>query len=230
LQSVFQPLIAPIARRSVWDPSTEVGAPMCSPEIAFVEPMVRRRLSSLARMVLRVAHDCAHDVPDARIVFSSRHGELARTTTMLESLAVEEELSPTLFSMSVLNACAGLFSILQKNTAPCTAISAGNASFGYGLMDACLQLAENPGQPVLFVYADEPATADYEAGEPIDRKPFALGVLLDSSAQMRVAFSSIAVAAAASQELQAQAFVRALDEGEAEWHEAGRRWFWKRES
>lgn len=216
----------PIARRSVGISSPDESAP----EIGFVAPLLRRRLSSLARMVLRVAHDCAHDIADARIVFASRHGELARTTTMLASLAINEELSPTLFSMSVLNASTGLWSILQRNTAPATAISAGNASFGCGLMEACLQLADKPDQPVLFVYADEPAPADYDADEPVNRPSFALGLLLASSAPTRVACSSFVANAIPSDELQAQAFVRALDDGEAAWHESGRSWLWQRES
>lgn len=149
---------------------------------------------------------------------------------MLESLATGEELSPTLFSMSVLNASAGLFSILQKNTAPSTAISAGNASFGYGLLEACLQLAETPDLPVLYLYADEPAPADYEASEPLDCPTLALGLLLDSSAATRVVCASLATGAAPSHEAQAQAFIRALDEGEAVWHDAGRTWRWERDS
>lgn len=227
LHSVVPPLIAPIARRSVWASSREEEAPAQTPELGFIEPMLRRRLSSLARIVLHVAHACASDVINARVVFASRHGELARTTKMLESLATGEELSPTLFSMSVLNASTGLFSILQKNTAPSTAISAGNASFGYGLLEACLQLVERPDQPVLYLYADEPAPAEYEAGEPPDQPTLVLGLLLDSSAPTRVACSSLATGAAPSNEVQARAFIRALDEGEATWNGGGKTWRWK---
>ncbi len=190
--------------------------------------MQRRRLSSLARIVLHVAHECAQDVTDARVVFASRHGELARTTKMLESLAAGEELSPTLFSMSVLNASAGLFSILQKNTAPSTAISAGTASFGYGLIEACLQLAENPRQPVLYIYADEPAPTDYDAGEPLDHPTLALGLLLDASASIRVACTSLAADAVPSDESQALAFIRAIEEGEGAWHGDGSTWLWEK--
>lgn len=228
LHSVVLPLIAPIARRSVWESITDEGAPARIPEIGFVDPMLRRRLSSLARIVLHVAHDCVRDVTRARIVFASRHGELARTTKMLESLATGEELSPTLFSMSVLNASAGLFSILQKNTAPSTAISAGTASFGYGLLEACLQLAERPDLPVLYLYADEPAPADYEAGEPLDQPTLALGLLLDASASTRVACTSLATGAPPGNEAQANAFIRALDQGEAAWSEGGRTWRWEK--
>lgn len=192
--------------------------------------MLRRRLSSLAKMTLRVAHDCARDIPNVRIVFASRHGELARTTTMLDGLAAGEDLSPTLFSMSVLNASVGLFSILQKNTAPATAISAGCASFGYGLLDACLQLSEKPEQPVLFVYADEPAPAVYEVAELSGSGAHALGLLLDSSAATRIVCSSTAGNGIPSDEGQSRAFLRCLGQGEAEWCEVGRIWNWTQET
>ena len=200
------------------------------PDVRFVEPMLRRRLSPLAKMMLRVAYDCARDVPEMRIVYASRHGELARTTTMLNSLAAKEELSPTLFSMSVLNASAGLFSILQKNTAPSTAISAGRASFGYGLLEACLQLAQQPAQPVLFVYADEPAPAVYQVEEPPNVRAHALGLLLEASGKTRISCSFTAGGATQSSEEQSHAFMRCLDHGESEWSEAGWTWFWKKEA
>jgi hypothetical protein len=188
--------------------------------------MLRRRLSFLAKVVLRVAYDCAHGVSDARVVFASRHGELVRTTSMLEDLAIGEGLSPAVFGMSVLNASVGLFSILEQNSAPATAISAGCASFGFGLMEACLQLAENPAQPVLFVYADEPVPAVYEeADEP---PAHAIGILLDSSSPMRVACTTAPGQAVHDDEAQSQAFLRCLVNGRSEWHEAGRSWRWEK--
>lgn len=222
LSSSVLPLIAPIARWSFCEPDAS------PPDVGFVEPMLRRRLSSLAKMSLGVAYACARDVPDLRIVYASRHGELTRTTTMLESLADGEDLSPTLFSMSVLNASAGLFSILRKNTAPATAISAGSASFGYGLLEACLQLAENPGQAVLYVYADEPAPMVYGATELPGSNAHAVGLLLASSAEMRIACSYTARDSELSNEVQSRAFLRCLAEGRAAWNDVGRRWLWKR--
>jgi len=191
--------------------------------------MLRRRLSSLAKMVLHVAQECACGIPDVRIVFASRHGELVRTTTMLEGLAAKEDLSPTLFSMSVLNASVGLFSILQKNTAPATAISAGCASFGYGLLEASLQLADKPELPVLLVYADEPVPSVYEECELPGSKAHGIGLLLESSAEMRISISSSGGRFAPSRETQSHAFLRCLDQGESEWRESDRTWCWKRE-
>ena len=73
-----QPLIVPIACSSVWEAHASLEGGVVLPDVGFVEPMLRRRLSPLAKMTLRVAYDCARDVPDVRIVYASRHGELLR--------------------------------------------------------------------------------------------------------------------------------------------------------
>jgi len=199
---------------------------LSSPDVGFAPPLLRRRLSSLARMTLRVADDCAHDVPDARFVYASRHGELTRTTKMLENISEQETLSPTVFSMSVLNASAGLFSMLQNNTAPTSAVSAGCSSFGYGLLEACLQLAANPEQAVLFVYADEPPPTVYGAVDTPGSTAHAVGLLLQSSAKTRIRASIFHEQAVSSEEVQSRAFLRCLKQGQSDWHDAGTTWRW----
>lgn len=226
-----RPPIAPIARWSVWKPSPVTGGAVSPPSVPFVDPIVRRRLSSLAKMVLHVAVECGCDDSDLRVVFASRHGELARTTSMLEDLATAQDLSPTLFSMSVLNAGVGLLSILKKITAPATAISAGGASFGYGLLEACLQLTDQPERPVLFIYADEPPPALYRVKEPPGSHSHAIGLLLNATAKTRITCSFKSTETLPSDEVQSMAFLRCLEQEyeEAEWCEAGRVWRWKRE-
>ena len=224
--------VASIARSSFWEARVSPEGRPELPDVGFVEPMLRRRLSPMARMVLRVAYDCAAEVPGVRVVFASRHGELVRTTTMLESLAMGEELSPTLFSMSVLNASVGLFSILLKNTAPATAISAGRASFGYGLLEACMQRQMNPSQPVLFVYADEPVPEVYGHVDTPDARAHALGLLLTEPREFRVSFSMSASNGShvSSSETQSSAFMRCLEGGRDYWRDADQVWTWQREA
>jgi len=222
-------MIFPVARWFVWDPCISPVGSVSAPDVSFVEPLLRRRLSSLARMSLRVAYDCAHDIPNARFVFASQHGELARTVTMLESLAEKEALSPAVFSMSVLNASAGLFSILQKNVAPSTAISAGCSSFGYGLLEAGLQLASNPQLPVLFIYADESVPAVYGQDDQHRNVTHAVGLLLQTSAEMHIHCTTSSNNDIPSDEAQSRAFVRCLEQGHADWHDAGKTWFWEKE-
>jgi hypothetical protein len=157
-------------------------------DIGFIEPMVRRRLSSLSRIALKVAHDCVghhrpqpgqQDERGVRIVFASRHGELRRTTEILRSIGEEEPVSPTSFSLSVLNAMTGIFGIARGDRSPASAISAGAETLGLALLEAHAQFTVDPAWPVLVVYADEPADPMYGTIED-EVQGGALAILLDA--------------------------------------------------
>ena len=196
--------------------------------LGFVDPMLRRRLSPLAKMTLSAAYECSKDVPGVRFVYASRHGELARTTAMLKNLAEKESLSPASFSLSVLNASAGLFSMIFKNTAPTTAVSAVTSSFGYGLLEAFLQFSENPGQPVLYVFSDEPLPAIYGEEGVKENAPHALGLLFQYPAAARIRCSISRVAEQATPELQSRAFLKCLEQGRSDWSDGEKMWVWER--
>jgi hypothetical protein len=165
----------PVGRWSSW-PATASAAP----DIGFIEPIVRRRLSTLSKVALKVAHDCVAE--DAvRVVFASRHGELRRTTDILRSISAGEPVSPTAFSLSVLNAMTGVFGIARGDRSAASAISAGAETLGYALLEAHAQYATQPDSPVLLVYADEPADAAYGTIED-EVQGGALAILLDGEA------------------------------------------------
>ncbi|RKT24748.1 beta-ketoacyl synthase-like protein [Paraburkholderia sp. RAU2J] len=165
----------PVGRWSSW-PATASAAP----DIGFIEPIVRRRLSTLSKVALKVAHDCvAQDA--VRVVFASRHGELRRTTDILRSISAGEPVSPTAFSLSVLNAMTGVFGIARGDRSAASAISAGAQTLGYALLEAHAQYATQSDSPVLLVYADEPADAAYGTIED-EVQGGALAILLDSEA------------------------------------------------
>lgn len=87
-------------------------------------------------------------------VFSSAHGDQAITDYMCATLAQSPaELSPTRFHNSVHNAPAGYWTIATACHAACTAISAGDASFGAGLLEAATQVVAD-GRPVLLAAFD----------------------------------------------------------------------------
>jgi hypothetical protein len=225
---------APIARWSGWNcarisASTDATS---SPDISFVEPMLRRRLSSLAKMSLKVAHDCANDQPNVRFVYASRHGELSRTTSLLDTLATGEVPSPTAFSLSVLNATPGLFSILRHDMSPATAISAAGSSFGFGMLEAALQYADDPRSPVLFVYADEPVPTIYGVEATETGPAHALAVLISDDSTLGPIINYDCQMArcemAGSDEQHSFAFVRSLtDSRSGVWQGEGRRWVWE---
>src|SRR5690606_10583140 len=85
-------------------------------------------------------------------VFASTCGELAITDNMCATLAsAPTEISPTRFHNSVHNAAAGYWTIGTGATEPATAISAGEATFAMGLVEALAQL--EAGAPAVLLVA-----------------------------------------------------------------------------
>lgn len=221
--------VVPIARWCVWPAGRTAGTE--SPDVRFVDASLRRRLGPLARMMLHVAHACAQDIPDLRLVFASRHGELGYTVALLRALAAGEPLSPTLFSLSVHNAAAGLFSTYRADRAESTALAAGEETLGYALLEGHCQLVLEPQRPVLMVYGDEPLPHEYcepGAGDEPQSQGCAVAVLLASGAARRTSISKDAAGDdAPSAHAQAQAFVRHLEqEAPARWIGATAAWSW----
>lgn len=198
------------------------------PKLDFVDPMLRRRLSALSKMSLWTAHQCAQDLNAVRMIYASQHGEIDRTTEMLEELTSDQPLSPTAFSMSVLNASIGLYSIIRGNTAPATAIAAGTETLGYALLEAYGQLNRNPEQPVLVIYADETVPAAWQS--PALHPPHALALLFRNDAAMRIRCTRDSGSdLASSTNTQAQAFADCLASGDdVSWSQSGKCWHWQR--
>ncbi len=87
-------------------------------------------------------------------VFASAYGDQATTDYMCRVLAgVPTELSPTRFHNSVHNASAGYWTIANDCRAPSSAICAGHASFGAGLLEAAVQACAD-NRAVLLVCSD----------------------------------------------------------------------------
>jgi hypothetical protein len=227
----------PVARWSCWP-----AAASAAPDIGFIEPIVRRRLSTLSRVALKVAHDCVAGNA-ARVVFASRHGELRRTTDILRAISAGEPVSPTAFSLSVLNAMTGIFGIARGDRSPASAISAGAETLGYALLEAHAQYAAQPDSPLLVVYADEPADPAYGTIED-EVQGGAIALLLDSDtatgdltctvsrAHASSEFEPVhpASTAAAAETLfatQSQALRQCLETGlPSAWENAGAAWHW----
>ncbi|MGF6728356.1 hypothetical protein OKW50_000437 [Paraburkholderia youngii] len=227
----------PVGRWSSW-PATSSAAP----DVGFIEPIVRRRLSTLSKVALKVAHDCVAQEP-ARVVFASRHGELRRTTDILRSISAGEPVSPTAFSLSVLNAMTGVFGIARGDRSAASAVSAGAQTLGYAVLEAYAQFATQPDVPVLLVYADEPADLAYGTIED-EVHGGAIAVLLDKDASAGHVVCSLTradeevagqpgeprteMSGAASFPTQSQALLHCLETGQpARWQRAGALWHWR---
>lgn len=128
--------------------------------ISTVPRMLKRRLSPLARIVFSAIHQCIGEHTNIPIVFSSTHGELAKSFRMMEMIEKGEEISPTAFSLSVHNAIAGLFSIAYKNKLQSTVLAAGEEGIAAAFIEALGMLEEGQDE-VLIVYYDEPLVKFY---------------------------------------------------------------------
>lgn len=226
----------PVARWAVWPAGAGYASSAqeadarggSSPDVGFVDPMLRRRLGKLARMALSVAHDAADDLARVRMVFASQHGDLSRSLRLLRELAVDELLSPTDFSLSVHNAIPGIFSIIRKDTSPITAVAAGAETFGFALLEASAQLEANPSEAVLLAYADEPVPDEYGAFVGPCPPAHAVAVRLESGAARVITCTRRTAPESGSELPQSLGFIRALASGEEyRWSRGGATWVWR---
>ncbi len=227
------PLAIPLLRAAAWfgeDPLDPLLAPGVDgfldlawgePDVAFVERAQRRRLSPLARACFHCARRVAPD-DGARLVFASRHGEAERTLAILRDLALETEVSPTLFSMSVHNSVPGLWSILTGDRAPFCAVAAGPGSFGWGLVEALAAYMADPSGPVLYVYGDDRLPDPWADSAPRGIL-HAVALLVGAPAQRRLAMVPDPAGAAEPALPQSLRCLRALRSAAA----AGGAWSWQ---
>jgi hypothetical protein len=182
-------------------------------------------------MMLHVAGVCAQGMTGLRLVFASQHGELGYTVALLRALAAREPLSPTLFSLSVHNAAAGLLSTARADRGESTAVAAGEETLGYALLEAHCQFIADPQRPLLMVYGDAPLPDEYRRfGSPADAslpKGRALALLVSREASRPTAVSTEPAERAPSSEPQVQAFIRHLEHGDStSWSTGTTAWSW----
>ena len=147
--------------------ATLPGNAPAKPAPQLLAPNERRRAPESVAVALDVAlAACAasgRDPATLASVFASTHGDLAITDYVAATLASEPRaLSPTRFHNSVHNAAAGYWTIGNGCTAPTTAVSAYDASFAQGLLEALSLLASGRGA-VLLVACDAAATGPLAA-------------------------------------------------------------------
>jgi len=131
-------------------------APRPAPEL--LPPTERRRAPDTVSVALEAALAACRfanlDPASLPCVFSSMHGDLSITDYMCATMASTPALvSPTKFHNSVHNAAAGYWTIAAGCTRPYTALSAGDHSFGAGLLEACVQALAG-GENILLVAYD----------------------------------------------------------------------------
>ena len=148
---------------SVWPPIQQDEndeASIQSERLSFIPKMLRRRLTPLAKIVFSAAGPCVDENKNIPAVFSSTHGELAKSFAMMEMIEAGEEISPTTFSLSVHNSIAGLFSMVYKNKLQATVVAPGEEGMAAAFIEA-LGLMEEGAEEVLIIFYDEPLVGFY---------------------------------------------------------------------
>jgi len=155
-----------------------------NPDVKFVAPMMRRRLSGLSRMAFRVAADCLEGTTEAEsptFVFCSRYGEYERSYGILEGIAAGNPASAAAFSMSVHNTATSLFSIETGNRAPSIALAGGEATLENGFLEAWSLLSTQSASSVLLIYHDERLPDLYRGQKTTVNCDCALAMILKAS-------------------------------------------------
>lgn len=122
-------------------------------------PILKRRLSSLGRIVLEVVGNIVSE--HMIVVTSSRNGDTDRMMRLFEQVRDKTDFSPTDFSLSVHNAIIATYSIHTNNTHMNVSLSGGKNSFALGLMEA-YALCITEKMPICYLYYDEPLHALYD--------------------------------------------------------------------
>jgi hypothetical protein len=205
------------------------------PEVAFLPALLRRRCSTLTRIMLATGFDCCDpaDRAEVRTVFASRHGNINESVSLFERLSRRQPLSPARFSHTVHNAQAGLYSIAAENRLPSSSIAAQDDTFACGFVEALAHLQREPERAVLLVMADIPLDVTFAplVDEPV--ATYGLALLLASVGDgQTISFSSAASNTPAEPRVWPDAieFLRWLIAGEPQLQlGSGRvRWAWER--
>ena len=168
-----------VASYAVWR-ADETSA---KPDVSFIPPLERRRLTGVERAALSVAWQVRPE-GEVPVVFASRWGEIGVTVKLMTQFHADREMSPAGFSASVHNAAPGAFSLLTKSHAPYTAIAARERSLEAGLLEALTQGA------VVFVFAEEATPAFYAPAFGPLQPACALAVRLEPGGPCRADFHS----------------------------------------
>ena len=120
------------------------------PDVSFVPPMQRRRLSLLQKVMFAISQELIGEEKDYTVFFSSRDGEYQLTRRLVHDFRDGGDVSPGRFSTSVYNAAPGLFSVFTQNQQSYSALAAGEETVECGLLEAICEQG-----PRLWVYAEE---------------------------------------------------------------------------
>ena len=172
-----------INRSAYWAPP--YATPDSAPELTYVSPLLKRRLSQLTRMTIEVVHRVLDAAPDSPLVFVSSCGESARQLQVDRMLIEDGQILPAPFSLSVFNASPAMATIALGMKGGYTALyPAGNLlaeAFAYG----AAPILSGETESVILVVGDQKLPDEYKAvaSSEDDISPYAAAFVLSSKKQ-----------------------------------------------
>ncbi len=178
-----------------WDPHAQIEGWM--PDTSFVPNRKFHRISRLSKMALYAAYHAKVEAQKTHklsaSIFFSRFGELQHTERVLSAVHAKELVSPMDFSYSVHNTAQGLFSILQDENTPATAIASRYDGLENALVKAFSQLKDG-SEAVMIVYHEDTLPEIYEDYLKPDIMPLAFAFVVgkddDNAPNLNLSFTA----------------------------------------
>lgn len=149
-----------ITKYSFYKPSQENLREM--PKLEYVDALFRRRLSQITRMTIEAVHGVIDGNEDAKLVFTSFRGEIARELKINKGLVEDADVMPASFSISVFNTPAAATTIAFKMKSGYTAIYPSEDNFRSGFLAAAAPILAGEEKKIIFAYADEKIPEELE--------------------------------------------------------------------
>jgi len=165
---------------SFWTPDTY--APAASPDLSYVSPLLKRRLSQLTRMTIEVVHNVLPLAPEAGIVFVSSNGESERQLQVIRMLIEEGGIMPAAFSLSVFNAPPAMATIALGIKNGYNALHPTVNVFKEGFIYAAASVLAGEAESVILVCADQLLPPEYQSitHEDDNVAPYAVAYVISS--------------------------------------------------
>jgi hypothetical protein len=175
--------------------------PVVPPPVELLPPAERRRAGLTIRLAIAAGTEALAQADrspaDMAMVFAASGGDGETIHAILSVLATQQrEVSPTRFHNSVHNAPSGYWAVATGSRAPSTSLSAHDASFAAGLLEAATQAIVHDRAVTLIAY-DVPYPEPLHAARPIGSSFGAALVLTPTPTERMLARLTVAMAEAA---------------------------------
>lgn len=150
------------------------------PSLEYVPTMVKRRYSVITKLTIEIVNRLTmkYDCSKMKQIYSTSTGEINKNINFTSRYDMEKEVSPSLFSMAVINATIALTSITFNLRAGYCVMLCNKNDFFTILQAGYSMIHIEKQEQVLIIYADEEIKESYMDNSP---KTTAYGFILSKN-------------------------------------------------